>query len=287
MISQLTSKNQIQNKIYTLRGVQVMLDRDLAVLYGVETRALNQAVKRNIERFPKEFMFQLTKQELENWMSQIVISNKEMMGIRKIPYVFTEQGVAMLSAVLKSTIAIKISLQIMCAFVQMRNILSENSLLENRMGVIEQKQLKTDTKLDKILDALSANQKPKQGIFYDGQIFDAYIFACDLIKQAKNKIILIDNYIDETTLLLLTKRNPKIKATIYTKSITKKLKLDFEKHNKQYQKIILKEFDKSHDRFLIIDNDIYHLGASLKDLGKKWFGFSKIKDIDLLGKLPK
>lgn len=282
----------IQNKIYTIRDVQVMIDRDLALLYGVETRVLNQAVKRNIERFPEEFMFQLTKEELENWMSQIVISNKEMMGLRKLPFVFTEQGVSMLSAVLKSQTAVQTSIQIIKSFVNMRRFLQNNASLFTRIETIEKRQisyeLKNDTKVDAILNAIEEKGTPqKQHIFYDGQIFDAYLFVSDIIKNATKSIKLLDNYVDESTLILFTKRCTSVSVTIYTKNISKQLQLDLEKHNAQYPKIEIKKFELSHDRFLIVDETIvYHFGASLKDLGKKWFAVSKI-DIDTLNFMEK
>ena len=283
----------IQDKIYTIRNVQVMVDRDLALLYGVETRRLNEQVKRNIERFPEEFMFQMTNDELENWKSQIATSNKEIMGLRKLPFVFTEQGVSMLSSVLKSQTAVQTSIQIIKSFVGMRKFLQNNASLFTRIESIEKRQIsyeiKNDTKVDAILNAIEEKGTPqKQHIFYDGQIFDAYLFVSDIIKSAKSSIKLIDNYIDESTLVLFTKRDEKVDMKIYTKTISKQLKLDLEKHNAQYPKIDIEIFDLSHDRFLIIDEkDIYHFGASLKDLGKKWFAVSKmdINSFELLGKL--
>jgi len=283
----------IQDKIYTIRNVQVMVDRDLALLYGVETRRLNEQVKRNIERFPEEFMFQMTNDELENWKSQIATSNKEIMGLRKLPFVFTEQGVSMLSAVLKSQTAVQTSIQIIKSFVGMRKFLQNNASLFTRIESIEKRQIsyeiKNDTKVDAILNAIEEKGTPqKQHIFYDGQIFDAYLFVSDIIKSAKSSIKLIDNYIDESTLVLFTKRDAKVDMKIYTKTISKELKLDLEKHNAQYPKIDIEIFDLSHDRFLIIDEkDIYHFGASLKDLGKKWFAVSKmdINSFEILEKL--
>ncbi|WP_041963681.1 ORF6N domain-containing protein [Sulfurospirillum cavolei] len=281
----------IKAKIYTIRGVQVMLDRDLAELYGVETRVLNQAVKRNSERFPNEFMFQLTKQELENWMSQFVISNKELMGLRKLPYAFSEQGVSMLSAVLKSKSAIEMSIQIIKSFVAMKKFMANNALIFQRLDILEQKQFLTNEKIDLILSALEDKSiKPKQGIFYNGQMYDAYVFIATLIKSAKAEIILIDNYLDESVFTLLSKRDKDVKATLYTQNITKELDLDLKKHNAQYPPIALKKFNQSHDRFLILDQkEVYHIGASLKDLGKKWFAFSKldIENLAILEKLEK
>ena len=268
---------EIARKIYTIRGMQVMLDRDLAELYGVETRVLNQAVKRNNERFPSEFMFQLTSEELEDWKSQIVISNRELMGLRKLPYVFTEQGVSMLSAVLKSKTAIETSIRIINGFVQMRRFLTENAQLFRRLDTLERHQKETDQQLEQVFQAIEAKTlSPKQGIFFDGQVFDAYVFASDLIRSAKRSIVLIDNYVDESVLTLFSKSAHDIRVTILTRNITKALKLDVEKYNAQYPKIELKRFEHSHDRFLIIDDDrLYHFGASLKDLGKKWFAFSR------------
>ena len=273
----LIDNQSIQNKIYTIRGVQVMIDRDLAILYGVETRRLNEQVKRNIERFPEEFMFQMTKEELENWMSQIATSNKETMGLRKMPFAFTEKGVSMLSSVLKSDTAIQTSIQIINTFVNMRKFISLNASIFQRLDNIETKQqqnkLESDEKFNKIFDAIEEKGIPqKQHIFYDGQIFDAYLFVSDIIKSAKTSIKLIDNYVDESTLVLFTKRDTKVNMKIYTKTISKQLQLDLQKHNAQYPKIEIEKFNLSHDRFLIIDNmDVYHFGASLKDLGKKWF----------------
>src|SRR3990170_5325119 len=283
----------IQRKIYTIRDVQVMLDRDLASFYGVETKVLNQAVKRNIERFPDDFMFQLTKEELAIWKSQIVTSNREKMGLRKPPFVFTEQGVAMLSGVLRSDIAVKMSIQIISAFVAMRKFIINNAQLFQRIDSVEKRQLKheieTDEKFEKIFNEMQRKEiEPKQGIFFDGQIFDAYKFVAGLIRKAEKSIVLIDNYIDETVLTLFSKRKKKVAVTIFTKEISKSLALDIEKYNAQYPLVDVRVFKDSHDRFMIIDNEaVYHVGASLKDLGKKWFAFSKFdKDaIKLLQKL--
>jgi hypothetical protein len=285
--------DNIQNKIYTIRNAQVMVDRDLSELYGVETRRLNEQVKRNIQRFPEEFMFQMTNEEFENWKSQIATSNKEIMGLRKLPFVFTEQGVSMLSAVLKSTTAIHTSIQIIKNFINMRRFLQNNAALFSRLDSIEKRQItyemRNDSKVDAILNAIEEKDIPrKQHIFYDGQIFDAYLFVSDIIKSAKNSIKLIDNYIDESTFVLFTKRDEKVDMKIYTNKISKQLQLDLQKHNAQYPKIEIKKFDLSHDRFLIIDDKIvYHFGASLKDLGKKWFAVSKmdINSFEMMEKL--
>ena len=272
----------INDKIYTIRGVQVMLDRDLAELYGVETRALKQAVKRNIKRFPSDFMFELTDLETENLVSQSVIPSKRHLGGAK-PFVFTEQGVSSLSSVLTSDKAIEIYIAIMRAFVEMRRFLHNNSTLFTRIESIEKRQISyeinNDSKVNKILSLLD-NSIPSQGIFYNGQIFDAYIFINDLLKEAKSKVVLIDNYIDDTIFTLFSKY-PNISFTIYTHTISKQLELDYKTYQKQYANIELKINKNFHDRFIIIDDKkLYHLGASLKDLGKKVFAFSKL-DVDI------
>lgn len=284
----LTIQNKtIQHLIYTIRGKQVMLDSDLAELYGVETKVLNQAVKRNIERFPEAFRFQLTRKEMEDLRSQIVTSSPEHGGRRYVPYIFTEQGVAMLSSVLRSKTAVQVSIQIMEAFVEMRKFLVENAEVFLRLDHVEKKQIKfeldTSQKFDHIFNALqSKDMEPSQGIFFDGQIFDAYRFVSDLIRKAQKSIILIDNYIDDSVLSLFTKRRKGVSVIIYTKKVNKQLALDLKKHNEQYEPIAIEQFKDSHDRFLFIDDhSIYHIGASLKDLGKKWFAFSKM-DIEAL-----
>ena len=270
--------NSIENKIYNIRGMQVILDRDLAQLYQVETRIMIQAVKRNQDRFPDSFIFQLSDAEFQHWKSQIVISNADKMGLRRAPYAFTEQGVAMLSAVLRSDTAIQVSIQIMQTFVTMRKFLINNASVFQRLDHIELKQLKTDEKLEQIFKALETGQiQPHQGVFFDGQIFDAYSFVSSLIREAKKSIILIDNYVDDTVLALLSKRNMHVIATIYTLKINLQLDLDLKKYNSQYPEIKIFELRDAHDRFLILDEkELYHFGASLKDLGKKWFAFSKM-----------
>lgn len=278
----ITDAQSLQSLILTIRGKQVMLDRDLAELYQVDTRALNQAVKRNSLRFPESFRFQLTPEEEENLRSQFVTSNQHG-GRRYLPYVFTEQGIAMLSAVLRSDIAVQVSIQIMEAFVQMRSFLQNNAALFQRLGQVEQKQQLSDQRIDALFSAMEAGQlPPKQGIFYDGQVFDAYVFVNKLIKSATQEIMLIDNYIDETVLEIMSARKAKVQVTLLTGKVTKKLELDVHKHNQQYPGVELRPFSKAHDRFLIIDQQhIYHIGASLKDLGKKWFAFSKLELVAL------
>jgi hypothetical protein len=265
-----------------------MLDRDLAELYGVEPKRLNEQVKRNLNRFPEHFRFQLTQIEKDE-----LVANCDRFNALKhstsFPYAFTEQGVSMLSAVLKSDLAVEVSIKIIDSFVNMRKFIASNALLFQKIDTMEKKLLNHDEKFNQLFNAIESKEiKPKEGIFYDNQIFDAYVFASDLIKSAKSSIVLIDNYIDESVLLLLSKRVDGCKALIYTKTITSQLGLDLKKHNAQYSPIEIKEFASSHDRFLIIDEcEIYHIGASLKDLGKKWFAFSKFEvgAIEMLGRL--
>jgi len=282
------STDKIKSKIHTLRNVQVMLDVDLAELYKVETKRLNEQVKRNSERFPPKFMFQLTDSEFEILWSQFATSSWG--GRRNLPYAFTEQGVAMLSGVLKSETAVRISIQIMSTFVAMRKFISQNAKIFYRLDMVEKKQIEHDEQFEEIFDIIQSRDiKPDKGIFFDGQIFDAYTFASDLIRSAQHSIILIDNYIDDSVLTLFSKKNEKVQCTIFTKNISKQLSLDLKKYNSQYPLTEVKEFTQSHDRFLIIDNkEVYHFGASLKDLGKKWFAFSKFdkeafKLLDKLG----
>ncbi|MBP8850986.1 MAG: ORF6N domain-containing protein [Breznakibacter sp.] len=270
-----------KNYIYTIRGVQVVVDRDLARLYNVETKVLNQAVKRNIERFPEEFRLQLTQYEYEYLLRSHFVTSRDIHGgDRYLPYAFTEQGVAMLSAVLRSPIAVKISIDIMKAFVAMRQKLSSNNLISNRLTHIEKKQLETDTKLEQLFAAFETqNPIPKQGIFFNGQVYDAHTLVTQIIEQANHSIILIDNYIDNSVISLFTKRKEGVKITIYTKNPPPTLKLDVAKFNQQYKNLEINELHDAHDRFMIIDEvTTYHIGASLKDLGKKWFAFSQIKN---------
>ena len=276
--------DNIETLIKVIRGQQVMLDKDLATLYGVEAKVLNQAVKRNVERFPDDFRFQLTKEECLR--SQIVTLNeKQGQHLKYMPYAFTEQGVAMLSSVLRSQTAIEVNIQIMRAFVSMRHFMVNNASVFSRLETIEYHQLEmqqhqqeTDKRIDEVFRRLDeGNAKPKQGVFYNGQVYDAYTFVSDLIKSAKKRIILIDNYVDETVLTLLDKRENCVSAVIYTQQISRHFQLDIDRHNAQYAPIDVETFRLSHDRFLCIDDDVYHIGTSIKDLGKKWFGFSKME----------
>jgi len=274
-------EENIRRQIYTVRDVQIMIDHDLAVLFGVETKAINQAAKRNLSRFPVEFRFQLT----ENEKNELVTSCDRFKSLKHsstLPYVFTEQGVAMLSAVLRSRTAIEISISIINAFVAMRRFLVAHEPLLQRLDTLEKRQIGhemvTDARFEQVFAALDAKrQQPEQGVFFDGQVFDAYRFVSDLLRQAQKSIVLIDNYVDDSVLALLAKRQTGVSAIVLTRSISKTLALDLEKHNAQYPPVAIREFADSHDRFLILDGDVvYHLGASLKDLGKKWFAFAKM-----------
>lgn len=269
-----------------------MLDEDLATLYKLSTKVLNQALKRNKKRFPKDYCFKISLIEYNSLKSQFVTSSLHG-GRRKRPYAFTEQGVAMLSAVLKSDVAVYMSIKIINAFVSMRRMVASNAQLFARVDHLEQKQvenkLDTDKKFDQVFKALSPHDAiPQQKIFFNNQVFDAHKFVSKIIRSANNKIVLIDNFIDESVLDLFTKRKTGVELIIYTKNITKLTTLDAQKFSQQYGNIQLKEFNRSHDRFLIIDNkDVYHFGASIKDLGRKWFAFSKFdkQAFSLLDKL--
>ena len=303
---------QIESLIITVRGKQVILDRDLARLYGVETRRLNEQVRRNIERFPEDFMFQLSKEEVDflrsqnatleissNLKSQIVISNEEVLRsqnatlekedmrgkhVKFLPYAFTENGIAMLSGVLRSPMAIATNIHIMRAFNAMRHFIGSHAQVFQRIENIEKNvlalnahQVDTDKKIEEVFKRLDAGDaKPEHGIFFDGQIFDSYSFINDRIREAKKRIILIDNYIDDSVLKMLDKREKGVTVKLYTNLSFGSLKMDLKKHNAQYAPIDAEQFNRSHDRFLCIDDTVYLVGASLKDLGKKWFGFSKM-----------
>ena len=306
---------QIESLIITVRGKQVILDRDLARLYGVETRRLNEQVRRNIERFPEDFMFQLSKEEFENWKSQIATSIDEANlksqiatsseseilrsqnatsswgGQRYLPYAFTENGIAMLSSVLRSPMAIATNIHIMRAFNAMRHFIGSHAQVFQRLEVMERNQLalnahqeelsaqvaENNKKLEEVFKRLDAGDvKPEHGIFFDGQIFDSYTFINDRIREAKKRIILIDNYVDDSVLKMLDKREKSVTVKLYTNLTFGSLTLDLTKHNAQYAPIDAEQFNRAHDRFMCIDDTVYFIGASLKDLGKKWFGFSKM-----------
>lgn len=283
----LVSHFGIEQRIFVIRGIQVMIDRDLAQLYGVEPKRLGEQVRRNIERFPEVFRFQLTETEKNKLVANC--DRFESLKHSSAPvYVFTEQGIAMLSAVLRSDTAVKVSIEIMQAFVAMRRLLAASTPLLDRLDTLEKRQIaneiRTDDRFERVFAALEAgNAQPAQGVFFDGQVFDAYVFVNDLLRTAQKSIVLIDKYIDDTVLIQLSKRPENVSATILTKSITPGLEQDLKKHNSQYPLISIKVFPHSHDRFLILDGEtVYHIGASLKDLGKRWFAFSRMEKESLV-----
>ena len=274
---------EIQNMIYSVRGKQVMVDSNLAELYKVTTGRLNEQVKRNLNRFPSQFMFQLTDDEYKSLISQNAISKKGRGGRRTLPYVFTEQGIAMLSAVLKSDIAVDVSIKIMDAFVKMRNFLLSNREMFARLDRIEIKQLETDKKLEEVFNYIATNTEVKQNIFFDGQIYDVFSFIVGLIGKAKKEIILIDNYVDINTLNILCKKNEGVNVIIATAGKGNLSSKDINNFNSQYSKLSVKTNKDFHDRFLIIDKtEVYHIGASIKDAGKKSFGITKIEEKDVI-----
>ena len=287
MIELEITAEQIKSRIYTIRGVQVMLDYDLAQLFQVETRILNQAVKRNIERFPERFCFQLTEKELTESKSQLVILNKGQgrgSNVKYLPHVFTEEGVAMLSAVLRSSIAVSVSIRVMDAFVAMRHYLSDNAMVFQRLDRIELKQLEADDKFKKIFSQLEQPRPDKAVIFFKGQMWDATICIEEIICKADKSIILIDNYVDRKTLDLLSRKRAGVSVNIYTSekncSLTEKEISDF---SAQYGPLMVRTTDEFHDRFLILDDrELFYCGASVKDAGKKAFAIGRIHDGEYL-----
>ena len=263
-------KTRIEERIFNIRGRQVMIDRDLALLYQVEVAQMNRQVKRNLERFPDDFMFQLTKEEWDSLKCQNGISNSRG-GDR-------------------STIAIEANIRIIRAFVSLRKAFKDNEMILHRIERIEYRQSYSEFRIEELFSKIQnpKGDDPRQGIFFDGQIYDAYTFGADLVRKAARRIVLIDNYIDDTVLTMLSKRADGVEATIYTGKISKQLQLDLDKHNAQYPPITVRTFSKAHDRFLIIDDAVYLVGASIKDLGKKWFGFTLMENAEaeeLIGKM--
>lgn len=289
----IVSDKVIKSLIYVVRGHQVMMDSDLAALYQVETKVFNQAVKRNVMRFPDSFRFQLTDDEYRDLKSQIVTSNGRG-GRRYLPYVFTEQGIAMLSAVLNSDIAIQVSIHIMTAFVEMRKFLVNNAVLFERISNVELKQLeyqkKTDECFEQVFDYIAEHEEVKQKVFFEGQIYDAFSLLVKLVGSAEKSIILIDNYADVDTLNILAKKKRNVNVCIYTMRQTKLTPADVKNFNRQYPKLEVKYTRAFHDRFLIVDGgSAYHIGTSLKDAGKKCFAINRLEDVrivtDILGQL--
>ena len=298
------SNEKIKKLIYTIRGKQVMLDSDVAMLYHYQTKRINEAVKRNKERFPENFCFQLTTEEIENikmpnvvlnfksennW-SQFATSSKseniKHRGKKYLPYAFTEQGIAMLSGLLKNDIAVQVSINIMNVFVEMRKFLIQNGQIFERLTNIEYKLLEHDKKFNEVFNQLQVEENIKQKIFFEGQIYDAYSLISDIIKKANKKILIIDNYIDDSVLKMLTKKNNNVEVIILTSDKSNIQQIDIQKFNKEYPILKVAKTNKFHDRFIIIDNEeMYHLGASIKDLGKKCFGINKIEDVEIIEKI--
>lgn len=299
------SKEEIKNLIYTIRGKQVMIDSDVARLYHYKTKVLNLTVRRNIERFPEEFCFQLTENEFQTLRFQIgtskqnesqnlrfqietskqssEINNNLRGGRRYLPYVFTEQGIAMLAGVLKNDIAVKVSLNIINSFIEMRRFIASNGQVFERLTNMEYKLLEHDKKFDIVFDQLQQEENIKQKIFFEGQIYDAYSLIIDIIKKANRKITIIDNYIDDSILKMLAKKNKNVEVTILTSIKSNIQNIDIQKFNKEYPTLKVAKTDKFHDRFVLLDNtEMYHLGASIKDLGKKCFAISKVENEEMI-----
>ena len=281
--------SSVEKMIQVIRDKQVLLDRDLATLYGVETKRINEQVKRNKERFPEDFCFLLTMEETKILRSQNATLEKESANLKGKhskyrSLAFTEQGIAMLSSVLKSETAIRVNIAIMRAFVAARQILMQNGGLVNRLSNVESKMLEQDARLqehdhkfDTIFEAMDRGELQSKGLYYNNQIFDAYVFVCGLIRQAKRRIVLVDRYVDEKVLAMMLKRNKGVSVTIYTYDKSKVFEVDLATYNAQYadSPIEILPCYGMHDRFLFIDNIAYHFGASLKDLGTSTFFFSK------------
>ena len=300
------TNEEIQKFIYTIRGKQVMLDSDVAMLYNYPTKRINETVGRNKKRFPTNFCFQLTNDEYEilksgylknmqeegdknSLRSQLatLTESKERGKHRKyLPYAFTEQGIAMLSGLLKNDIAIRVSINIMNAFVEKRKLLMLNGQVCERLTSIEYKLLEHSRKFDEVFNQLQLKENIKQRVFFDGQIYDAYSLIIDIIKLANDKILIIDNYIDDSILKMLTKKNKNVEVVILTSDKSNIDNLDIQKFNKEYSTLKVAKTNKFHDRFIVIDNkEMYHLGASIKDLGKKCFAINKIEDIQIIKKI--
>jgi len=279
---------KIENLIYNIRDKQVMLDSDVAKLYGYETKRINELVKRNIERFPEEFCFQLTKLELKKVISlrsqNATLKSGRGEHQKYLPYVFTEHGVMMLAGMLKTDIAVEISKKIINAFVSMRHFINENKDIFKRITTIEYKMLEYDENFEKIFNALEPKKIENQKIFFNGEIYDSYSLITDLIKEANIRIIIIDNYVDKSILDMLIYKKESVKVELVTSShyLTK---TDISKFNKQYPNLKIKYSNLFHDRFIIIDNTLFHLGASLKDLGKRCFAINKIEKLDSFNRI--
>ena len=291
-ITDLLEARDIKSMVYTIRGQQVMLDSDLAMLYQVETGVVNRAVKRNKERFPEDFCFQLTEEEFLR--CQIGISKTEGTerrgGRRYMPYVFTELGVSMLSSILRSDVAVFVSIGIMRAFVEMRHFIANNTFLFEKVSSMELKQLEyqksTDERFDKVFRYIEDHTESEQKLFFDGQIYDAFSLITSIIRKASKEIILIDGYADVDTLNILAKKNDGVDLKIYTFASAKLTNKDISNFNSQYPTLTVKKTQVFHDRFIILDGQTaYHIGASIKDAGKKCFGISLLTDPKMVSEL--
>ena len=286
MENELIRIENIKSLIHTIRGKQVMVDSDVANLYECETKYVNRVMKRNENRFPdEEFCFQLTEEEYKSLRCQFVTLNKSGRGQHRkyMPYVYTEQGISMLSPLLNSNIAVSVSINIVKAFIEMRKFMMANSSILERLTTVEYKILEHNKNFDKLFNELQKDENFKQKIFFAGQIYDSYNLIIDIIKEAHNKIVIIDNYIDDSILKMLSKKQKNVEVVILTSDKSNISKLDVQKFNKEYPTLKIAKSDKFHDRFIIIDNkELYHCGASIKDLGKKCFAISKMENQEIL-----
>ena len=282
------SNERIKSLIYTIRGKQVMLDSDVAKLFNYATKDLNRNVRNNIERFPEYYCFRLTEDEYKSLRCKNFTLNKNGRGEHRkyLPYVFTEYGITMLAGLLKSEIAVNVSIKIVNSFIEMRKLLNSNGQVFERLTNVEYKLLEHDKKFDKLFNQLQQEENIKQKIFFQGQIWDSYSLIIDIIKRANKKITIIDNYIDDSILKMLTKKNKNVEVIIITSDKSNIENIDVKKFNKEYPTLKVAKSNKFHDRFIIIDNkELYHCGASIKDLGKKCFAINKIEDISIIDKL--
>jgi len=282
------SNEDIKNLIYTIRGKQVMLDSDVARLFNYETKDLNRNVRNNIARFPEYYCFQLTSEEYKSLRCKNFTLNENRRGQHRkyLPYVFTEYGITMLAGLLKSEVAVNVSIKIVNSFIEMRKFLSSNGQVFERLTNMEYKLLEHDKKFDIVFDSLQHEENIKQKIFFQGQIYDAYSLMIDIIKKANKKILIIDNYVDDSILKMLTKKRNKVEVVILTSNHSNIQNIDIQKFNKEYPTLKVAKTNKFHDRFIVLDNkEMYHLGASIKDLGRKCFGINKIEDIEIIEKI--
>ncbi len=282
---------QIRDMIYTVRGKQVMLDSDLAELYKVETRTLNRAAKRNEDRFPEDFRFKLTREELDNLRCQIgTLAGQDAdssIGRTYLPHVYTEQGVAMLSGVLRSKVAIDVSVCIMRAFVEMRHFIADNAHMFEQIRSIDHRldslERSTDERFERVFDYMEAHEAPSQKVFFEGQVYDAFELLVSLVQRAKREIVLVDGYVDTGTLNILSKKELSVAVTVWTHPKTNLTEGDVATFNAQYPTLMVKHTTSFHDRFLILDGtDGYLVGASLKDAGKKSFAITKLEDSSIV-----